>query len=212
MAAGRGLYLLPFAVGNFLGPVLLGHFFDTVGRKPMIAAPIVSASCWRVTGWLFAQGACSAHATQTALWTVIFFFASAAASSAYLTVSEVFPLGDAGLAIALFYLPWARASGDGAPVVFWPADRPGSRGEVFIGYLIGAALMLGAALVLLIWGVAAERKPLEVRRPATDFWRSRKPPPLSVIPAKAGIHGNRHSIRPRISAFAGMTMSLVRLR
>ncbi len=97
-----GLYLLPFAVGNFLGPVLLGHLFDTVGRKPMIAATYsISAVLLAVTGWLFAHDQLSAT-TQTILWTVIFFFASAASSSAYLTVSEVFPLEMRGLAIALF--------------------------------------------------------------------------------------------------------------
>src|SRR5581483_1497682 len=96
-----GLYLLPFALGNFLGPLLLGRLFDTVGRKPMIAGTYaVSAVLLVVMGFLFDRGMLSAR-TQTVAWGVIFFFASAAASSAYLTVSEIFPLELRGLAIAL---------------------------------------------------------------------------------------------------------------
>ncbi len=98
-----GLYILPFAVGNFLGPVLLGRLFDTRGRRQMIFFTyLVSGLLLALTGYLFMQGVLTAF-TQTLCWMVIFFFASAAASSAYLTVSETFPLEIRALAIAIFY-------------------------------------------------------------------------------------------------------------
>jgi MFS family permease len=96
-------YLLVFAIGNFLGPLVLGHLFDTVGRRPMIAGTYaLSGLLLALTAWLFAIGALNAT-TQTIAWAVIFFIASASASSAYLTVSEVFPLETRALAIAVFY-------------------------------------------------------------------------------------------------------------
>jgi MFS family permease len=160
-AARVGWYILPFAAGNFLGPLLLGRFFDTVGRKPMIAGTyILSGLLLAVSGYLFQQGELSA-AGQTIAWMIVFFFASAAASSAYLTVSETFPLELRAMAIAVFYAVGTGLGGIAGPLLFGRLIETGSRGEVFIGYLIGAALMLGAAVVLLIWGVAAERKPLE---------------------------------------------------
>jgi len=167
-AARVGWYILPFAAGNFLGPLLLGRFFDTIGRKPMIAGTyILSGLLLALSGYLFQQGALSA-AGQTIAWMIVFFFASAAASSAYLTVSETFPLELRAMAIAVFYGVGTGLGGIAGPLLFGRLIETGSRGEVFIGYLIGAALMLGAALVLLIWGVAAERKPLEsVCRPLT---------------------------------------------
>jgi len=167
-AAGVGWYILPFAAGNFLGPLLLGHFFDSLGRKPMIAGTyILSGLLLAASGYLFQQGELSA-AGQTVAWMIVFFFASAAASSAYLTVSETFPLELRAMAIAVFYAVGTGLGGIAGPLLFGRLIETGSRGEVFIGYLIGAALMLGAALVLLIWGVAAERKPLEsVCRPLT---------------------------------------------
>jgi MFS family permease len=167
-AARVGWYILPFAAGNFLGPLLLGHFFDTLGRKPMIAGTyILSGLLLAVSGYLFQQGELSA-AGQTVAWMIVFFFASAAASSAYLTVSETFPLELRAMAIAVFYAVGTGLGGIAGPLLFGRLIETGSRGEVLIGYLIGAALMLGAAIVLLIWGVAAERKPLEsVCRPLT---------------------------------------------
>ena len=166
-AASVGWYILPFAAGNFLGPLLLGHFFDSLGRKPMIAGTyILSGLLLALSGYLFQQGELSA-AGQTVAWMIVFFFASAAASSAYLTVSETFPLELRAMAIAVFYAVGTGLGGIAGPLLFGRLIETGSRGEVFIGYLIGAALMLGAALVLLIWGVAAERKPLEWS-PATD--------------------------------------------
>src|SRR6516162_5120036 len=163
-----GWYILPFAAGNFLGPLLLGHFFDSIGRKPMIAGTyILSGLLLAVSGYLFQQGQLSASG-QTIAWMIVFFFASAAASSAYLTVSETFPLEVRAMAIAVFYAVGTGLGGIAGPLLFGRLIETGSRQEVFIGYLIGAALMLGAAVVLLIWGVAAERKPLEtVCRPLT---------------------------------------------
>jgi MFS family permease len=161
-----GWYLLPFAAGNFLGPVLLGRLFDTLGRRPMIALTYaLSGILLAGSGYLFAIGILSA-AGQTVAWMVIFFFASAAASSAYLTVSETFPLEIRALAIAFFYAVGTGIGGMGGPLLFgWLIDT-GSRWSVFGGYLLGAVLMIAAALVAARYAVAAERKPLEaVARP-----------------------------------------------
>jgi MFS family permease len=161
-----GWYLFPFAAGNFLGPALLGRWFDTIGRKPMIAATYaISGVLLAVSGYLFMIGATTAE-TQTIAWTVIFFFASAAASSAYLTVSETFPLEIRALAIALFYAVGTGIGGVVGPLLFGVLIDTGSRASVFGGYLLGAALMVAAAVVQLRWGVAAERKSLEqIARP-----------------------------------------------
>ena len=137
-----GWYILPFAAGNFLGPLLLGRLFDTIGRRPMIAFTyIVSGVLLAGTGCLFAQGMLSA-AQQTLAWMVIFFFASAAASSAYLTVSETFPLEIRALAIAVFYAIGTGVGGVAGPWLFGALIDTGSRMSVFGGYLLGAALMI----------------------------------------------------------------------
>ncbi|MDH4326507.1 MAG: MFS transporter [Betaproteobacteria bacterium] len=171
-AGETGLYLLPFAIGNFLGPVALGHWFDTIGRRPMIALTYgTSATLLALTGWLFTQDLLSA-AGQTAMWSVIFFFASAAASSAYLTASEVFPLEIRALAIAIFFAVGTGSGGVLAPWLFGTLIGSGSRDAVFAGYLLGAALMLLAVGAVLAYGVRAERKSLEEVAPplttATD--------------------------------------------
>ncbi|QBR02908.1 MFS transporter [Paraburkholderia pallida] len=156
-----GLYLLPFALGNFLGPLVLGRLFDVLGRRKMIAATYaLSGVLLTASGYLFAQGVLSVT-TQTLAWMVIFFFASAAASSAYLTVSESFPLEIRALAIAVFYAFGTALGGIAGPVFFGHLIDTHQRGEVLTGYLVGSALMLGAALIAAIWGVDAERKPLE---------------------------------------------------
>ncbi|MGH9717803.1 MAG: MFS transporter [Candidatus Acidiferrales bacterium] len=156
-----GLYLLPFAAGNFLGPLFLGHFFDTIGRRPMISSTYaVSAALLTVTGWLFARGELSAT-TQTLAWTVIFFFASAAASSGYLTVSESFPLEIRALSIAFFYALGTAIGGIAAPWLFGTLIGSGSATNVFYGYVIAAVLMFAAAIVELVYGVKAERSRLE---------------------------------------------------
>jgi MFS family permease len=161
-----GWYILPFAAGNFLGPLLLGRLFDTVGRRPMIAFTYATSGILlAVTGYLFMQGVLSAE-TQTIAWMVIFFFASAAASSAYLTVSETFPLEIRALAIAFFYAIGTGIGGIAGPLLFGALIDTGSRASLFLGYLLGAVLMVGAALIAWRWCVAAERKSLEsVARP-----------------------------------------------
>ena len=156
-----GGYLLPFALGNVLGPLLLGHLFDTIGRKQMITLTYALAGILlAVTGWLFHAGLLTAQ-TQTLAWTIIFFVASAAASSAYLTVSEIFPLEIRGMAIAIFFAVGTLVGGVGAPLLFGWIIGTGSSTALFIGYLVAAALMILAAAIEAWIGVAAERRPLE---------------------------------------------------
>jgi MFS family permease len=162
VAPGRiSLYLLPFAFSNLLGPIVLGHLFDRVGRRRMIALTyacsgvlIFIAGRGLVLGWFDAV-------TQTGMWAAVFFVASAAASSAYLTVSELFPVELRGMAIALFYALGTAAGGVGAPALFGALLETGSRDRVFIGYLVGSVLMVAAGVVAAVLGVDAERKSLE---------------------------------------------------
>ncbi|MFN3351721.1 MFS transporter, partial [Pseudorhodoplanes sp.] len=141
-----------------------------VGRRPMIFLTyLVSGVLLAITGWLFMDGYLTAT-TQTVAWMIIFFFASAAASSAYLTVSETFPLEIRALAIAIFYAIGTGIGGVAGPLVFGLLIETGSRPTVFMGYVFAAALMIAAALVALRFGVAAERKPLEqVARPLASI-------------------------------------------
>jgi MFS family permease len=156
-----GGYLLPFALGNVLGPLLLGHLFDTIGRKQMITLTYALAGVLlAVTGWLFHAGFLTAQ-TQTLAWTIIFFVASAAASSAYLTVSEIFPLEIRGMAIAIFFAVGTLVGGVGAPLLFGWIIGTGSSTALFIGYLVAAALMIFAAAMEAWIGVAAEQRSLE---------------------------------------------------
>jgi MFS family permease len=161
-----GWYILPFAAGNFLGPLLLGRLFDTIGRKFMIGMTyVVSGALLTGTGYLFSNGLLSAE-TQTIAWMIVFFFASAAASSAYLTVSETFPLEVRALAIAFFYAIGTGIGGVAGPLLFGLLIDTGSRLSVAGGYFLGSALMIAAGLIQWRWGVAAERQPLEaVSRP-----------------------------------------------
>jgi MFS family permease len=165
-AGDIGWYILPFAAGNVLGPVLLGRLFDTIGRKVMISATYgISAILLAATGYLFSQSLLSAQALTIA-WMVVFFFASAAASSAYLTVSEIFPLEIRALAIAFFYAIGTGVGGVAGPWLLGALISTGSRASVAAGYLIAVLLMIAAAVVEAMWGVAAERKSLEtVARP-----------------------------------------------
>jgi len=159
-ASSVGLYLIPFAIGNILGPLTIGHLFDTIGRRKMISFTyIISGVLLTITGWLFMIGVLNA-VTQTIAWSVIFFFASAGASSAYLTVSEVFPLETRALAIAFFYAIGTGASAL-APLLLGALIATHSTTNVFYGYLVGAVLMIAAGLVAVFWGVAAERQSLE---------------------------------------------------
>jgi MFS family permease len=160
--SGRvGFYMLAFAGGNFFGPLLLGHFFDSIGRKRMITATYgLAGLLMAATAILFAQGVLDA-AQQTAAWTTIFFIASAAASAAYLTVGESFPLEARAIVIALFYASGTAIGGVAAPALFGALIATGSRGALMWGYLGGAVFMLLAAATEAWIGVAAERQPLE---------------------------------------------------
>ncbi len=165
-SASIGWYVLPFAIGNFFGPLLLGPLFDRIGRKPMIASTYaISGVLLAIVGYLFREGAVDAR-ELTLCWSGIFFFASAAASAAYLTVSESFPIEARALAIAFFYAVGTALGGAVAPWLFGALIGSGDRGAVFNGYLFGAALMIAAALTELAIGIKAEGQPLEsVARP-----------------------------------------------
>jgi MFS family permease len=155
------LYIFPFALGNVLGPLLLGPLFDSVGRRKMIALTYVLAGVGlALTGWAFMMGWLDAR-SQALCWSAVFFLASAAASSAYLTVSEVFPLEMRAMAIAVFYAIGTGAGGFVAPVLFGVLIETGSRGAVMVGYAIGATLVIVAGLLALRYAADAECKPLE---------------------------------------------------
>lgn len=156
-----GLYLLPFAIGNLLGPIALGPLFDLVGRRTMIAGTyILTGVLLIVTGFAFARSWVGSK-ELTMLWCVVFFVASAAASSAYLTVSELFPVELRGMAIAVFYAAGTGAGGVLAPALFGVLVGTGSRDSILHGYLFGAALMIGAGLTARALAVAAENRSLE---------------------------------------------------
>src|SRR4051794_33402071 len=156
-----GLYLLPFAVGNFAGPLLLGRFFDSIGRKPMIAGTyILSGVLLIITGILFRNGTLTAT-TQTVAWCVIFFFASAGASAAYLTVSEIFPMETRAMAIAFFYALGTIVGGFGGPLLFGALIQSGDPSQIFIGYLIGAVVMIVGGIIQATMGVEAAGRDLE---------------------------------------------------
>jgi MFS family permease len=159
--ASVGLYIIPFAIGNFLGPLVLGRLFDSVGRKPMIAGTyILSGALLVITAFLFKAGTWTAE-TQTAAWCVIFFFASAGASAAYLTVSEIFPMETRALAIAFFYAVGTAIGGITGPLLFGKLVETGKETNVFWGYILGAALMIVAGIVQALIGIEAARKNLE---------------------------------------------------
>ena len=154
-------FLLPFAVGNVLGPWLLGRLFDTIGRVAMISGCyFISGALLAGTGYLFYLDILSA-VTQTILWVIVFFFASAAASAGYLTVSEVFPMEIRAMAIALFYSIATALGGISGPVIFGQLIGTGNATNLFIAYLIGAGFMIFAAVVEVLLGVRAEGQSLE---------------------------------------------------
>ena len=163
-----GYYIFAFAVGNFLGPLVLGRFFDSVGRKPMIAGTyIVSGVLLAITAVLFNSGTLTAT-SQTAAWCVIFFIASAGASSAYLTVSEIFPMETRAMAISFFYAVGTAIGGITGPLLFGRLIETGAETNVMYGYLLGAALMIGAGVVEIVLGVEAAGKQLEdIAKPLT---------------------------------------------
>ena len=164
-----GMFILPFALGNFAGPMILGRLFDTVGRRTMITATYATAGLLMIATGLLFVGADLSATGQTAAWTTIFFFASAAASSAYLTVSECFPLEIRAVAIALFYAFGTALGGIAGPLLFGMLIGSGERINLFYGDLLGGLLMLGAAAVEAAIGVEAARRPLEsVARPLSE--------------------------------------------
>jgi MFS family permease len=163
-----GYYFAVIAVGNLIGPLLLGPLFDSLGRKPMIAGTyILSGLLLLVTAWLFDAGDLNA-VTMTACWSAVLFFASAGASSAYLTVSEVFPMETRALAIAFFYAIGTAAGGITGPLLFSSLVGTGKVSDTVIAFVTGASLMILAGLVEVFLGVRAERKGLEeIARPLT---------------------------------------------
>ncbi|HEY6961933.1 MAG TPA: MFS transporter [Gaiellaceae bacterium] len=155
-----GYYIVPFAIGNFLGPVLLGPLFDRIGRRAMLTAThALAGGVLVVTAILFQAGSLSSY-TLTGLWCVVFFFASAAASAAYLTVSEVFPLEIRAMAIAFFYAVGTALGGIIGPALFGKLISTGT-GATTVGFLIAAGWLLAAAVTAFFLAVDAERKSLE---------------------------------------------------
>jgi MFS family permease len=156
-----GLYLMTLAASNFLGPLLLGPLFDTVGRRKMIAGTYAAGGILLIaTAIAFGLDAFTAW-TQTFAWMLIFFFASAAASSAYLTASEVFPLETRALAIAIFYALGTAIGGTIAPSLFGVLIQTGASWALAAGYILAASLMLAAAIAEAKYGIDAEMRPLE---------------------------------------------------
>ena len=160
-SADTPLYLAAFAVGNLVGPLTLGHLFDTLGRKKMIAITYVTSGVLlAVSAFLFKAGALNAL-TQTVAWCVVFYFASAGASAAYLTVSEIFPMEVRAKAIAVFFAI-AQCFGAIAPAIYGALIGDGSDPtKLFIGYLIGGGIMVVGGIVAIVIGVDAEGKALE---------------------------------------------------
>jgi MFS family permease len=160
-STSTGYYYVVIAVGNFLGPLLLGRFFDTIGRRPMIAGTyLVSGVLLFVTSWLFDQGHLNAT-TMTICWTVVLFFASAGASSAYLTVSEVFPMETRAMAIAFFFAIGTAIGGITGPLLFSSLTSSGNVSDTVMAFVVGAAIMCAAGIVAAFFAVDAERKGLE---------------------------------------------------
>jgi MFS family permease len=186
-----GVYILCMALANFLGPLLLGRLFDTIGRRPMISLTYALSGVVIVATQLLFLGNFLNATTQTVCWAAAFFLASAAASAGYLTVSEIFPLEMRALAIALFYSVGTAIGGLGAPALFGVLLDSERREWLAGGYLLGAGLMLAAAATELVLGVASERRPLEdVAAPLSSErpqgWRESPP-----RPEPAGVHGTR---------------------
>ena len=155
------LYLLPLALGNFAGPLFLGRFFDSIGRRQMITATYAaSGTLLIIAAFNFRHSGASAIG-QAVWFSVISFIASSAASSAYLTVSEIFPLEIRAFAISVFYAAGTLTGGVGAPLLFGHLIETGSRVVVFKGYVAGGLFMLVGAATEAVLGVDAARRSLE---------------------------------------------------
>jgi MFS family permease len=163
------LYGLAFAVGNLCGPLILAPLFDSVGRKPMISGTyIISGVLFAISGWLFNRGDLTAT-TQTFCWIIIFFFASAGASAAYLTVSETWPIEIRAEAIAVFFAI-AQIFGAFGPAFYGALIGTGTDPTgLYIGYVVGGAIMVLGGIVELLIGIKAEGKSLEdITKPITS--------------------------------------------
>jgi MFS family permease len=163
------LYGLAFSAGNLIGPLVLGPLFDTVGRKRMISGTyILSGVLLAVSGWLFQHDDLTAN-SQTFVWVVIFFFASAGASAAYLTVSETWPIEIRAEAIAVFFAI-AQVFGAFGPLFYgWLIGDGTNRTGLFIGYLVGAGIMILGGVVEIVFGINAEGRSLEeITKPLTS--------------------------------------------
>ncbi|MFJ4691956.1 MFS transporter [Streptomyces sp. NPDC088766] len=178
-----GYYFAVIALGNFFGPLLLGKLFDTVGRRIMISSTyLLSGLLLFGTAWLFDHGALSAT-TMTACWCAVLFFASAGASSAYLTVSEIFPMETRAMSIAFFYALGTAAGGISGPLLFADLTGTGRVGDTVLAFQIGAALMCAAGLVAAFLAVRAEGRSLEdIAKPLTAAARPR--PAMGVATAE----------------------------
>ena len=160
-SGSAGLYIVPLALGNFLGPLLLGNFFDTVGRRVMITTSYAGSGVLLIgTAILFQNDVFNAW-TLTIAWCLVFFFASAGASAAYLTVSEIFPMETRAMAIAVFYAIGTGLGGIIGPLLFGKLVDTERLGAVAFGYYLGAALMIAAGVVEWMIGVDAEQRGLE---------------------------------------------------
>src|SRR5215467_1397907 len=156
-----GYYFAIVAIGNLLGPLILAPLFDSIGRKPLIAGTyILSGLLLLGTAWLFDNGSLSAK-TLTACWCAVLFFASAGASAAYLTVSEIFPMETRALAIAFFYAIGTAAGGITGPLLFSKLVSTGKVGDTVVAFVVGAIVMILGGIVELFLGVRAERRSLE---------------------------------------------------
>jgi MFS family permease len=168
-------YFIPFAIGNLLEPWILGRLFDKIGRRKMISRTyIVSGVLLAGSAFVFRAGGFTAI-TQTLVWCVIFFFASAGASAAYLTVSEIFPMEVRAQAIAVFFAI-AQSFGAIAPLFYASLiDRSHpDMSSLFVGFLVGAIAMIIGGLVASVLAIDAENKSLE-----------EVAPPLSVVRAES---------------------------
>ena len=175
------IYLAVFAISNFLGPLTLGRLFDTVGRKPMITATYLGSAAVTAALGFFLLGGSLTTTSFMAFILVIFFIASAGASSAYLTVSEIFPMETRALSIAFFYAVGTAAGGIAGPLLFGHLINTGSQDQVAIGFFIGAVVMAIGGIAEIFFGVKAEQRQLEdIAEPLTaegegEGARARKP-------------------------------------
>jgi MFS family permease len=155
------LYLLPLALGNFAGPLLLGRFFDSIGRRQMISATYAASGTLLVIAAINFRHSDAGALGQAVWFSIISFIASSAASSAYLTVSEIFPLEIRAFAISVSYAAGTLSGGVGAPLLFGHLIETGSRAAVFKGYVAGGLFMLVGAAAEALLGVDAARRSLE---------------------------------------------------